>query len=806
MTRIKLRCDGATARAEVAGELTAGAVGVRVEIALNDEWQGITPTFIARNGSTIIPMEIGMNGVTTVPHECMIAGGKLEIGVDGLSADGKVRIPTMWASCGRVRSSTAEGRRQGEEEPPTPGIVDQIKRDAKEAKDKAAEVWNAYHAGELKGKDGEPGRSPYIGDNKNWFIWDAAHERYMDTGVQAEGKGIEDQDDLQSLISGYVTPEMFGAVGDGETDDTAAMVAAINAAAKVVLIKNQYKIMAGFTAGFTQIVGKTLCGGGTIIGGEKISQIKIGKGTTVRDLKFTGLTLLVQAADILFENVTVEDSLGTAFELTSRATFDIHNVVYRNCKAIRAFAYGFCINASTYGGGREILISDIRYEGCMALECGKVGELAAGGGMVKGTGSTWAPGFCIEALSAASAGDNRAEYTYRVDNVKYVRCIAADSLESGFHIEKSTDCKAISYISCKAIGNGIRKYRASDKVLPTEQAVYTGDNTISYGAGFMLRKGARYIDCYSDGNYTDMWANDYQPLGGTERFAFDSWADTDITDGNGFNISKIFEANENVIFDSNALLQDGYPFLSFDKIHVGETADLEYNPMNIYRREKSAYQVIGNALVARNEDYNDAWDLNVAFHPIPIAAGCSYAITFNARAQRYAASLDSKTNVTFRLLIATYDKDMHRIAFTNNRVHAGYPSPNPMTFKVGGAGGMELAATARYLMFAFIITGVTGAEAHEYTAPVISGIRMVWETGSAQGSGAVSSVNGKTGAVVLTANDVGALPAGTKIPEDNSEEVKEIKDALDYLNDDLGALREALIGVDTAIIRLEAAV
>lgn len=40
------------------------------------------------------------------------------------------------------------------------------------------------------------------------------------------------------------------------------------------------------------------------------------------------------------------------------------------------------------------------------------------------------------------------------------------------------------------------------------------------------------------------------------------------------------------------------------------------------------------------------------------------------------------------------------------------------------------------------------------------------------GDGAVRSVNGKTGAVVLNASDVGALPSSTVIPPDLSEDVE----------------------------------
>lgn len=42
-------------------------------------------------------------------------------------------------------------------------------------------------AGEGVGPQGEPGKSPIIGANGNWYIWDVNTQAYTDTGTQAEG-------------------------------------------------------------------------------------------------------------------------------------------------------------------------------------------------------------------------------------------------------------------------------------------------------------------------------------------------------------------------------------------------------------------------------------------------------------------------------------------------------------------------------------------------------------------------------------------------------------------------------------------
>ena len=84
------------------------------------------------------------------------------------------------------------------------------------------------------GKDGANGLAPHIGVNGNWWIGE------QDTNVKAMGENS-------------VTPEMFGAVGDGVADDTAAVLNALKTGQPVFLC-NRYRVTELDCTGLTKIV------------------------------------------------------------------------------------------------------------------------------------------------------------------------------------------------------------------------------------------------------------------------------------------------------------------------------------------------------------------------------------------------------------------------------------------------------------------------------------------------------------------------------------------------------------------------
>lgn len=107
MTSITLICQGAMVKARVEGILTQGMVGIPVKLERDEAWAGLSGQLKARCGDVVRTVEA--EGDTVVlPYECLLAGQRLDIGLDGRDETGALRLPTGWACCGLVQPSVAD--------------------------------------------------------------------------------------------------------------------------------------------------------------------------------------------------------------------------------------------------------------------------------------------------------------------------------------------------------------------------------------------------------------------------------------------------------------------------------------------------------------------------------------------------------------------------------------------------------------------------------------------------------------------------------------------------------------------------
>lgn len=125
MTSIILDCRGSYASAKVEGQITAGTVGLPVELHWDEEWDGLAKVLFFCN--SLYPDResaavAAIDSIVTVPESVLLPGGWLRISAEGVSHDGKRVKHTQWADCGRILESGTTA----ELPEPEPNLVQQL--------------------------------------------------------------------------------------------------------------------------------------------------------------------------------------------------------------------------------------------------------------------------------------------------------------------------------------------------------------------------------------------------------------------------------------------------------------------------------------------------------------------------------------------------------------------------------------------------------------------------------------------------------------------------------------------------------
>lgn len=103
MTSITVTVTGAQVEATLGGVLTSGMVGVPAVFTFDSEWDSLVKVALFRAGGQVYCIhEIGQR--VTVPWEILEkAGCTLYVGVYGVSEDGEIAIPTVWAELCKIQ-------------------------------------------------------------------------------------------------------------------------------------------------------------------------------------------------------------------------------------------------------------------------------------------------------------------------------------------------------------------------------------------------------------------------------------------------------------------------------------------------------------------------------------------------------------------------------------------------------------------------------------------------------------------------------------------------------------------------------
>ena len=106
MEAIKILVRGANVETVKAPAITTGMIGFPVELSFDSTWDGLSKSALFRAGG-ICRMQAAVEDAATVPTEVLqMTGHMLQIGVFGVSADGGVVVPTIWADVDYIQEGT----------------------------------------------------------------------------------------------------------------------------------------------------------------------------------------------------------------------------------------------------------------------------------------------------------------------------------------------------------------------------------------------------------------------------------------------------------------------------------------------------------------------------------------------------------------------------------------------------------------------------------------------------------------------------------------------------------------------------
>ena len=180
----ELSVDYKSAQLKKWEKLTSGSVGVKLRFKFSPEWDGLVKTVCFANGKDRLPSVTLRDDTIEIPHEAMERPDvNLRAGVYGETPDGTLVIPTIYASLGIICQGARKTGRPSV--PSTPDWTAGVEADVSRAVETAKDVERRANAGEF---NGTPGRSPKIGANTDWFVWDNGAEAWVDTGVYSGGQ------------------------------------------------------------------------------------------------------------------------------------------------------------------------------------------------------------------------------------------------------------------------------------------------------------------------------------------------------------------------------------------------------------------------------------------------------------------------------------------------------------------------------------------------------------------------------------------------------------------------------------------
>lgn len=332
-------------------------------------------------------------------------------------------------------------------------------------------------------RDKKTANKNYVDGNLLWYngalyevLYDISAGTELIVGVNIEPITIEklisdvrtDTDkntaDIIEIKKAFVTPEMFGAVGDGITDDTEAVISAINSGYNVTGVNGSvYKITKSIETSSLPVNDMNLRNCNFIV------QIPKGYFITVNN-NFNKITfdncwfdgggvaygvfadpcnhlnaLYVKDGEVKHFNANVIDNFSYTFSFLAAAD----EVVISGLTLYNNVGHGLIVRSDALDGNENAVIN---VSDCHAKKCG-TGAIAIGIGSYSHNGNRGKATFtnCIAEYNSASGIAPHGLYNVAINN-----CISNNNGEHGFVIQQSYNS---SISGCVAVGNqffGIR--------------------------------------------------------------------------------------------------------------------------------------------------------------------------------------------------------------------------------------------------------------------------------------------------------------------------------------------------------------
>lgn len=303
---------------------------------------------------------------------------------------------------------------------------------------------------------------------------DAATTTYVPAGTGAV------QTNVQAKLRETVSVKDFGAVGDGVTDDTAALNAAFSSGAKAIYATGAFLITANVTLpdgvclyGWPRATITTNGGGNFIVTDNNVVENI--------DFDWSGTARRIygdNATSITFRNCTSYDSTGNGFDLFNGPI----DLLIENCTAYGNGGYGIAALGSTTQRPNRVTIRN-----CKAYQNYYDGICVSGVGEKTSPAQSalYATNVVItDCITNANGFGNTAFNGITTPYCRYVtlgNCITYSNTEHGIALQETFDfviSNCVSYLNGQA---GICMQSGFDPYNPTARGVVTGLNAYDNG-------------------------------------------------------------------------------------------------------------------------------------------------------------------------------------------------------------------------------------------------------------------------------------------------------------------------------------